>query len=198
MKCTFGLCQREASAKAGFGLCGLHYGQRRAGLKLSISPYRIGRYAIDQRCAFDGCQTRPRSGGLCWSHAKIRNSGAPLRPLKSHVVGRVGCRIADCDGEHNAHGLCLNHYTIWRLHGIEPELYEKMFVLQDNVCAICHKECVSRRRLSVDHDHETGEIRGLLCAKCNRAIGLLRDDPALVEEAARYLRKVKKPRLKVA
>lgn len=43
------------------------------------------------------------------------------------------------------------------------------------------------RRLAVDHNHETGQIRGLLCSNCNRAIGLLRDDAGLMRKAADYV-----------
>ena len=52
------------------------------------------------------------------------------------------------------------------------------------------KECVicgSEEPLVVDHDHNTGEIRGMLCNHCNRGLGHFRDDPALLEFAAQYL-----------
>lgn len=53
-------------------------------------------------------------------------------------------------------------------------------------CAICGREPGSRR-LHVDHCHETGLIRGLLCSRCNSGIGLLRDDPELLKTAYNYL-----------
>lgn len=58
---------------------------------------------------------------------------------------------------------------------------------QDNACAICHQPCPSGRALAVDHDHTTGAIRGLLCANCNRALGLLQDSPEVVASALAYL-----------
>lgn len=42
-------------------------------------------------------------------------------------------------------------------------------------------------KLCVDHDHETGKVRKLLCHNCNRALGLLRDDPALLRKSAEYI-----------
>jgi hypothetical protein len=71
------------------------------------------------------------------------------------------------------------------------EDYERMFLRQAGVCAICERP--GRRRggagpLEVDHDHRTGDVRGLLCGSCNVAIGLLRDAHGVVDRAARYLK----------
>jgi hypothetical protein len=71
-------------------------------------------------------------------------------------------------------------------YGLTHPGYDILVEEQDGSCAICGAsatECV----LQVDHDHETDEVRGLLCGACNRAIGLLRDDLAIVRRAAKYL-----------
>ena len=67
---------------------------------------------------------------------------------------------------------------------------------QDNRCAICQRECEIRtigtgrnlRAFVVDHDHQTGQVRGLLCHDCNMGIGRLGDTLEPVEAAAAYLR----------
>lgn len=74
----------------------------------------------------------------------------------------------------------------WKF-GITPEDYELMLAVQGGVCAICEQPSPRRTRLDIDHDHATGEIRGLLCTFCNRAIGMLRDRPIVAARAARYL-----------
>lgn len=71
--------------------------------------------------------------------------------------------------------------------GIEPETYDELLATQGGVCAICKDE--PDPLLHVDHDHATGKVRGLLCGRCNRAIGLLLDDPVRVDSAAAYLRR---------
>lgn len=63
------------------------------------------------------------------------------------------------------------------------EDYEKMSDLQNGKCAICGE----KKELHVDHDHETGMIRGLLCGNCNRAIGIMKDDKNLLIKAIEYL-----------
>lgn len=73
--------------------------------------------------------------------------------------------------------------------GLSIEQYEMMLDAQNGVCAICKQPETSRgfQFLSVDHSHRTGEIRGLLCNKCNLALGLMQDDPKLLRAAALYL-----------
>lgn len=79
-------------------------------------------------------------------------------------------------------------------YGISAEDYEVMAEMQGFACAVCEQmdERVSEKGtehlLSVDHDHDTGRVRALLCHRCNTAIGLLRDDPNLVDRVAEYLR----------
>jgi len=72
-------------------------------------------------------------------------------------------------------------------YGITESEYNQMFSDQMGLCRICQKPEVDIR-LAVDHDHETGKVRGLLCKRCNMAIGLLDDDPQIVTSAALYLR----------
>lgn len=72
-------------------------------------------------------------------------------------------------------------------YGITKAEYDLLCASQDFSCAICDDQILHPQRLHVDHDHTTGEIRGLLCGKCNRGIGLLRDDPIILEKAIKYL-----------
>lgn len=80
-----------------------------------------------------------------------------------------------------------------RAFGISLAEYTAMAVKQGGVCAICAQLETRKDRsgnvcpLSVDHDHATGKVRGLLCDACNNAIGRLNDDPRLARAVARYL-----------
>jgi hypothetical protein len=73
-------------------------------------------------------------------------------------------------------------------YGISLDEYERLLTKQEEKCAVCRKHPTPGRRLCVDHDHETKEVRGLLCDLCNRTMGQAGDDPELLEEMARYLR----------
>ena len=74
-----------------------------------------------------------------------------------------------------------------RKYGITIADYERMFDEQGGVCAICGEARPEERTLHVDHDHETGVIRGLLCFRCNNALGDFREEYELFQRAADYL-----------
>lgn len=71
-------------------------------------------------------------------------------------------------------------------YGISLDEYEAMWRRQCGLCAVCERP-ESEKRLAVDHDHVTGEVRGLLCQHCNH-LGKFRDAPTLLTTAATYLK----------
>ena len=77
-------------------------------------------------------------------------------------------------------------YGLKQNYGMTPEEYSALLERQAGRCAICRKP-PQTRRLAVDHDHKTGHIRGLLCPRCNRCIGLFQDRLDLLQRAASYL-----------
>jgi hypothetical protein len=84
-------------------------------------------------------------------------------------------------------------YNLQRKYGLTIEKYNEMLETQDNGCIICGKTPEENgKRLDVDHNHNTGKVRGLLCGNCNRALGLLQDNPELCRQAMLYLRRTEK------
>lgn len=80
------------------------------------------------------------------------------------------------------------HHDLQRRLGISLEKYSNMHKEQDGKCAICNKEeSYEGYSLAVDHCHETGKIRGLLCSTCNRALGMFKDSPDILQSAVVYL-----------
>ena len=84
--------------------------------------------------------------------------------------------------------------SAWRGHlklfyKISEEQYNELLDEQGGCCAICRRpQDYFRKRFAVDHNHETGKVRGLLCPNCNQALGHMRDDPHLFVRAAMYLK----------
>ncbi len=101
------------------------------------------------------------------------------------------------------------HRNYWKTHpdqvrdrklkkefGISLEEYLSLSNEQHGVCGICfkpettiHNKTKKAQNLSVDHDHSTGKVRGLLCSKCNTALGLLDEDPTRVISLLKYIEK---------
>lgn len=74
-----------------------------------------------------------------------------------------------------------------RLYGIELEQYEALLSKQNGKCAICEGPPTKGKKLCVDHDHQTGAVRGLLCHDCNVAIGKFKESEMIVKKAAFYM-----------
>jgi hypothetical protein len=76
-------------------------------------------------------------------------------------------------------------------YGLTLESYDELLQEQGGVCKICLTDDPRGQskagRFYVDHNHRTGQVRGLLCNDCNTAIGLLKDSPAIAEVAHQYL-----------
>lgn len=71
---------------------------------------------------------------------------------------------------------------------ISFEEYERMFIKQNNRCAICGGIEARNKILSLDHCHRTNKVRGLLCSSCNNGIGFFRDNVELLSKAIKYLK----------
>lgn len=123
------------------------------------------------------------------------------------------CSVCGPTDNYYAKGFCGKHYTRNRLarkpeslrryrqarrdralakrYGVSLEWYYQQLRVQDNKCAICGSSDpkASRELFSVDHCHNTGAVRQLLCGECNLGLGKFLDNPELLEKAAAYLRK---------
>lgn len=78
-------------------------------------------------------------------------------------------------------------HRLKRVFGITLEEYDRLFESQKGVCAICGKPDMTGRRLAIDHNHQTGEIRGLLCGMCNVTLGRVQESAELLKRMIEYL-----------
>lgn len=87
------------------------------------------------------------------------------------------------------------HDLAYYYNGFTPEEYDALLAKQNGVCAICHRPeeahsswSSKTKPLSVDHDHVTQKVRGLLCCHCNRLLGAAKDNVETLLAAVDYLR----------
>lgn len=115
-----------------------------------------------------------------------KDCGSTTRVLNCPGPRCVTCwRIVVHERKEAAHGQYVD-----RSYGISAAEYKILYDAQGGRCAICRRATGKTKKLSVDHDHKTGEVRGLLCNPCNRyGIGIMaRDNPEVFDRAAAYLR----------
>jgi hypothetical protein len=74
-------------------------------------------------------------------------------------------------------------------YGLSEQDYWRMLVAQNNACKICKQSFDEKRKPHIDHDHQTGKVRGILCPQCNHGLGLFEDNPLFLRAAADYLEK---------
>ena len=189
--CSVDGCTFSVAAQ---GLCDTHYRRQR----------RYGTTDAPERptvCVVPDCVSPVQANGLCDRHYRQERSG---------TLGSRYCR--QCGSElpmeaHKNRKFCSNEClrmsisvsqretgreSQLRIYGLTVDQYDAMLAAQDGVCAICKSPDPNGRSGStyfvVDHDHATGDVRGLLCAPCNSGIGLLQDSIIVIEQALEYLR----------
>lgn len=94
--------------------------------------------------------------------------------------------------EKKEHWAFINRKTTLKSYGLNHDSYDELLRNQKGLCAICNRKETAKRNgvyknLSVDHNHTTGKVRGLLCQRCNVSIGLFEDRPDFMLNAIKYL-----------
>jgi hypothetical protein len=82
----------------------------------------------------------------------------------------------------------LKNKYLERVYDISIEDYNLLLESQNNKCKICKRKCSSGKSLAVDHNHDSGEVRGLLCKNCNIGLGMFFDNLDFLENAVLYLK----------
>ena len=107
-----------------------------------------------------------------------------IKPLSEYYLSNTRR-----DGLNNHCNECERNVNYKRRYGITLEEYNKMLAAQSGQCAICSKQnnhAYGKTNLSVDHDHETGRVRGLICHTCNQGLRYL-EDKEFFSKAIKYI-----------
>lgn len=120
-----------------------------------------------------------------------RKTQQTIRSRKSHVKTRKGVKLEDLSFEERERRRTQQRkHHLMSTYGISLEQYQDLLKQQDNSCGVCGKhKSEEKKNFHVDHNHETGEIRGLLCNYCNRRVIGRHKDPEIFRKAASYLDK---------
>lgn len=108
-----------------------------------------------------------------------------------HIYCKACKKQYDAERKERYADTTMNSYYL-RTYGISLNEYNDMLVKQNYVCLICSNQETTKHgdkviKLSVDHNHITGKVRGLLCKKCNAAIAMYNEDEDIIQRAIDYL-----------
>lgn len=119
--------------------------------------------------------------------ARVNTCGHPEKPHVGH--GQCGgCRTrAYRDRNREADKLKRKDYQLRVTYGITLAEFLAMYEAQGSACALCRKPVPVERNRHVDHCHDSGRIRGILCFDCNKGLGLLGDSPESIRRALDYV-----------
>lgn len=132
-------------------------------------------------------QKRQRGDGLSGYCKKCSRAKASEYSKNKRREDPEGVRAKDRARERSSTYNYSKH--VYKTYGLTEDQLQQMHEDQGYACGICkrHVEEVSQDRLYVDHDHESGAVRGLLCMNCNTALGNFKDDIASVANALKWL-----------
>lgn len=178
--CRYPGCQKSSHVKE---MCNYHYNRILKGR--IVDPE--GKIEANQPCSFPACKNAAAQKGLCQSHYeqnRLKGVMAPLRDFGIYQDGSKKCAVSSCKAHAVSKNLCSSHFRQSDKYKLPVEKLEELW--SKPWCST--PGCTNTTRLHIDHDHNTGVVRGLLCSGCNTSLGMLKEDIARIEGLAEYKR----------
>ena len=140
---------------------------------------------------------------ICASCGEIKDKGKRCKPCYNSYMRKYNKKNSTKNRERNRLYKLKNksiyeNSKLKHSYGITLEQRQVMEEQQEGLCAICnssetriHNKSKRKQKLSIDHCHTTGKIRGLLCSRCNLVLGQVEDSPSLLSKMILYLKEIK-------
>lgn len=175
--CKYQNC--DGKKHQGHGYCSTHYRQKFV-KNQELRPIQKRVHLEGQECELEFCDKPAVSKNLCSSHyAQVF-----VYKLEPREIGKEICNAPWCDAEYKTgDGRKLCRKCSMRRATYDISIDEYINLKQS--CEVCN----GTYRMAIDHNHETGKFRGMLCSKCNTGLGMLNDDIELVREMLKYMEK---------
>lgn len=123
-------------------------------------------------CKEEGCLSEATHGKRCHEHFKQANRESFHRNKHKHGRYKYSAQTY--------------WQRLWSKFKLTESDYQGILNSQGGGCALCG-EVETGKRMPVDHNHDTGDVRGILCTSCNRGLGLMKDNAELLRKAAAYV-----------
>jgi len=177
--CWVDSCQKPIRMK---GLCATHHYQAKRG-RIQV-PGHLG-VAMNPPCSFPDCGRTTESKGWCRTHGEQFRSGEEMKPLRPYGIYMEAspCAVPTCKKPVFSVQFCSGHASKMSRYSLSAE-----DLIALSMVAECENPgCQNTTRLHIDHDHSTGNVRGVLCSGCNTSLGSLQDSPNRILGLVQYL-----------
>jgi hypothetical protein len=195
--CKVDGCGRLLKAR---GYCNTHYAQVKRNGDITTVEIAARMTVIPECCTLPGCEEPVKAKGLCQMHyARLLRHGYVKNPNRTKPFEQ--CMFPGCPDHRVCSGCCNRHYLKIRKymqdHGLTLDQTLELIHAMPDKCQLCKGKQTTRNGKSrryhdfyLDHDHETGRLRGWLCNNCNRALGYLKADrgTGLLRYAIEYVK----------
>lgn len=178
--CSLDFCDRFANVK---GYCSAHYEQI---FRRGIEPKPIRKIVskktnVNTICCLDYCDKPAQGRGYCGTHyAQITRYGlGSPRPVLAYGTKEKKCDAPWCERMTFSAKLCKPCQRKTYRYKITVEQYINL----KQVCEVCGGD----NKIHIDHNHITGNFRGVLCAQCNAALGLLKENSEIISSLSKYI-----------
>lgn len=171
--CSMEGCGRPHKAK---GMCAKHFDKY-------CTPFP------KKFCSTEGCGVKHFGRGFCRNHYNVDKRRREPEKDRSYKQ-----KYIDSDPERHKH--IMWEANLKRQYGVTAEYYYALLEAQGGACSICRTMVgTADRKLDVDHCHDTGTVRGLLCRSCNLTVGYMKNSPEMFLRASRYVERNGNPRI---
>lgn len=176
MTCSLDFCDKPSSTEK-HGYCVGHHAQIFR-YKIKPRPLRSRVKNLGRKCSGPDCERSSSKDGLCDAHYNQRYVGGELKPLWGDSKP---CAVEGCDGRAKKNLSCGKCTARMKLYNLSLEEFNKL----EKNCEVCG----ATSKLTIDHAHDTGAVRGRLCNSCNLTIGNAGDNLESLMRFVRYLEK---------
>ena len=108
------------------------------------------------------------------------------------IQGRPGITVCEkCRTDNRGPRTAYEQRRRLRRYGLTQSEYDTMMAIQGGLCPICKTDQPGPKGWCIDHDHESGKVRAILCFRCNLSLGMMNEDPAAIRALADYLEQSK-------
>jgi hypothetical protein len=152
-----------------------------------MDPDKLAKRRARSKAHYEANKEKYKAKNKAWREANPERYKAATQKHNAKNRDKMKARSAEWYRQNKTKAAATARRNKLKRYGITPEQKAAILRRQEHQCPICERFLAESNRPAVDHSHATGAVRGVLCSRCNAALGLLEDSVANLERAIEYL-----------